>query len=170
MWPSDVPSRAASYWKERCNLKPCPLATAILERYCGLDSGQHPKLPDQYIDLQGIFIFYCFGGCTDLGFTSLLVGRLLTVERNASSNLGCTLPSRFPLLFFLELYNSFLSTHTCVSAFAFIVDIEATFDICQCNFDIDRPTYTVEIDYPTFINLIIICCQIIQIIDSAVQL
>jgi hypothetical protein len=83
-------------------------------RNCGLDSGQHPKLADQYTDLQGIFIFYCCGGGTDLGFTFLLVGRLLTVERNASRNLGCTLPSRFPLLFFLEPCNSFLSTQNYV--------------------------------------------------------
>jgi hypothetical protein len=82
--------------------------------------------------------------------------------------LGCTLPSRFPWLFFLEPCNSFLSTHNCVLVFAFIVDIKATVDI-DSNLDVECPTCAVEIDYSTFRNLIINLGQIIQIPDSAVQ-
>ncbi|KAI3389305.1 hypothetical protein SNEBB_003524 [Seison nebaliae] len=102
------------------------------------------KLAEQCIGLQGFLLFHSFGGGTGSGFTSLLMERL-SVEFGKKSKLEFAIyPSPRISTAVVEPYNSILTTHTTLehSDCAFMVDNEATFNICNNNLDIERPTYT----------------------------
>ncbi|KAL3206624.1 hypothetical protein MRX96_010683 [Rhipicephalus microplus] len=102
------------------------------------------KVADQCTGLQGFLIFHSFGGGTGSCFTSLLMKRL-------SVDYGKKCKFEFAIYLakqvstgVLEPYNCILTTHTTLehSDCAFMVDNEVMFDICRCNLDIERPTYT----------------------------
>ncbi|KAK2112609.1 Tubulin alpha-1A chain [Saguinus oedipus] len=82
------------------------------------------KLADQCTGLQGFLVFHSFGGGTGSGFTSLLMERL-SVDYGKKSKLE------------FSIYPA--PQH---SDCAFVVDNEATYDICRRNLDIECPTYT----------------------------
>uniref|UniRef100_H2ZG58 Tubulin alpha chain n=1 Tax=Ciona savignyi TaxID=51511 RepID=H2ZG58_CIOSA len=102
------------------------------------------KLSDQCSGLQGFLIFHSFGGGTGSGFTSLLMERL-SVDYGKKSKLEFAIyPAPQISTAVVEPYNSVLTTHTTLehSDCAFMVDNEATYDICRRNLDVERPTYT----------------------------
>ncbi|KAK1346789.1 LOW QUALITY PROTEIN: hypothetical protein QTO34_000649 [Cnephaeus nilssonii] len=78
---------------------------------------------------------------TGFGFTSLLM-EWLSVDYGKKSMLEFSIYPAPPAM--VEPHNSILTIHTTLehSAFAFIVDNEAIYDICHHNLDIERPTYT----------------------------
>lgn len=134
----------------------------------GLDSGQHPKLADQYTDLQGIFIFYCFGGGTDLGFTSLLVGRLLTVEEMQMGIWDVPCPPGFHCYFFMSLVIPSSTPIIVFQSLLSLLTLQSLLTSDSVTWTLITPP-TLEIDYLTFSNHIINLGQIIQIPDSAVR-
>lgn len=102
------------------------------------------RLSEQCIGLQGFLVFHSFGGGTGSGFTSLLMEKL-SGEYGKKSKLEFAIypaPQLSPAI--VEPYNSILTTHTTLehSDCAFMVDNEATYDICKRNLDITRPTYS----------------------------
>ncbi|MGH0139533.1 UNVERIFIED_CONTAM: hypothetical protein FKN15_005451 [Acipenser sinensis] len=99
---------------------------------------------DQCTGLQGFLIFHSFGGGTGSGFTSLLMERL-SVDYGKKSKLEFAVyPAPCVSTAVVEPYNSIMTTHTTLehSDCAFMVDNKAIFDICNCNLDVERPSYT----------------------------
>ncbi|XP_023563575.1 tubulin alpha-8 chain-like isoform X1 [Octodon degus] len=102
------------------------------------------KVTDHCSDLQGFLIFNSFGGGTGSGFTSLLMEQL-SVEYSKKSKLEFVIyPSPRVSTAVVEPYNSILTTHSTLehSDCVFMMDNEATFDICNRHLDIERPTYS----------------------------
>ncbi|KAM6306715.1 tubulin alpha-1C chain-like [Podargus strigoides] len=102
------------------------------------------KMTDQCSGLQGFLVFHSFGGGTGSGFTSLLMEQL-SMEYNKKSKLEFSVyPAPQVSTGVVEAYNSILTTHTTLehSDCSFMVDNEAIYDICNCNLDIECPTYT----------------------------
>ena len=102
------------------------------------------KLADQCNNLQGFLLFRSFGGGTGSGFGSLLMERL-SVDYGKKSKLEfCVYPAPRVATAVVEPYNAVLTTHTTMehADCTFMVDNEATFDICHQNLDVERPTYS----------------------------
>lgn len=101
------------------------------------------KLTEQCTGLQGFLVFHSFGGGTGSGFTSLLLERL-SVDYGKKSKLEFAIyPSPRVSTAVVEPYNSILTTHTTLehTDCAFMVDNEATYDICKKNLGVERPSY-----------------------------
>ncbi|KAF3706237.1 Tubulin alpha-1C chain Alpha-tubulin 6 Tubulin alpha-6 chain Detyrosinated tubulin alpha-1C chain [Channa argus] len=102
------------------------------------------KLTEQCTGLQGFLVFHSFGGGTGSGFTSLLMERL-SIDYNKKSKLQFSIyPSPQVSSAVVEPYNSILTTHSTLEHCdcAFMVDNEASFEICRRNLYIKRPIYT----------------------------
>ena len=102
------------------------------------------KLADQCNNLQGFLLFRSFGGGTGSGFGSLLMERL-SVDYGKKSKLEfCVYPAPRVATAVVEPYNAVLTTHTTMehADCTFMVDNEATFDICHQNLDVEHPTYS----------------------------
>ena len=102
------------------------------------------KLADQCNNLQGFLLFRSFGGGTGSGFGSLLMERL-SVDYGKKSKLEfCVYPAPRVATAVVEPYNAVLTTHTTMehADCTFMVDNEATFDICHQNLDVQHPTYS----------------------------
>ncbi|XP_039249454.1 tubulin alpha-1 chain-like [Styela clava] len=102
------------------------------------------KLTEQCTGLQGFLVFHSFGGGTGSGFTSLLLERL-SVDYGKKSKLEFAIyPSPRVSTAVVEPYNSILTTHTTLehTDCAFMVDNEATYDICKTNLGVERPSYS----------------------------
>ncbi|EHB03773.1 Tubulin alpha chain, testis-specific [Heterocephalus glaber] len=102
------------------------------------------KVTDQCSDLQGFLIFHSFGGGTGSGFASLLMEQL-SMEYSKKSKLEFAIyPSPRVSTAVVEPYNSILTTGSTLehSDCVFMMDNEATFDICNRHLDIERPTYS----------------------------
>ncbi|CAF0726966.1 unnamed protein product [Brachionus calyciflorus] len=102
------------------------------------------RLADQCSGLQGFLIFHSFGGGTGSGFTSLLMERLSADYGKKSKLEFAVYPSPRISSAVVEPYNSVLTTHSTLehSDCAFMVDNEATYEICTRNLGIERPTFT----------------------------
>ena len=101
------------------------------------------KMVDQCTGLQGFLVFHSFGGGTGSGFTSLLMERL-SVDYGKKCKLEFAIyPAPQVATAVVEPYNAVLTTHTTLehTDCAFMVDNEATFDICRKRLDVERPTY-----------------------------
>jgi len=101
-------------------------------------------LADQCMGLQGFMIFHSVGGGTGSGFGSLLLERL-SVEYGKKSKLDfCIYPSPQISTSVVEPYNAILSTHALLehTDVSFVLDNEATYDICRRNLNIEQPSYT----------------------------
>ena len=102
------------------------------------------KLTEQCEGLQGFMIYHSFGGGTGSGFASLLMEHLC-VDFGKKSKLEFAIyPAPQVSTAVVEPYNAVLTTHTTLenSDCVFMVDNEATYDICHKNLGIERPTYT----------------------------
>jgi len=102
------------------------------------------KLTDNCTGLQGFLIFHSVGGGTGSGFGALLLERL-SIDYGKKSKLDfCIYPSPLVSTAVVEPYNSVLSTHTLLehTDVAFMLDNEASYDICKARLNVDRPTYT----------------------------
>ena len=102
------------------------------------------KLADQCNNLQGFLLFHSFGGGTRSGFGSLLMERL-SIDYGKKSKLEfCVYAAPRVAAAVVEPYNAVLTTHTTMehADCTFMVDNEATFDICHQNLDVERPTYS----------------------------
>ena len=102
------------------------------------------KLADQCTNLQGFLLFRSIGGGTGSGFGSLLMERL-SVDYGKKSKLEfCVYPAPKVATAVVEPYNAILTTHSTMehSDCTFMMDNEATFDICQDNLAIERPYYS----------------------------
>jgi len=120
------------------------------------------KLADQCTSLQGFLIFHSFGGGTGSGFTSLLMERL-SVQYGKKTKLEFAVyPAPQVSTAVVEPYNSVLTTHTTLehTDVAFMVDNEATYDICRTKFGIERPTY---------VNLNRILSQVVSSITASLR-
>lgn len=101
------------------------------------------KMTDQCTGLQGFLVFHSFGGGTGSGFTSLLLERL-SVDYGKKCKLEFAVyPAPKVATAVVEPYNAVLTTHTTLehTDCAFMVDNEATFDICNKRLDVERPSY-----------------------------
>jgi len=101
------------------------------------------KLADQCSSLQGFLVFHSLGGGTGSGFTSLLMERL-SLEHSKKSMLQFAIyPSPKVATAVVEPYNCLLTTHSTLEHFdcSFMVDNEATFELCLRNLGIERPMY-----------------------------
>nr|QSX72289.1 tubulin alpha 6 [Halisarca dujardinii] len=120
------------------------------------------KLVDACSGLQGFLVFHSFGGGTGSGFTSLLMERL-SVDYGKKSKLEFAIyPAPQMSTSVVEPYNAILTTHTTLEHVdcAFMVDNEATFEICNRNLQIERPSYH---------NLNRIICQIVSSITASLR-
>ena len=102
------------------------------------------KMADQCKGLQGFLVFHSFGGGTGSGFASLLLERL-SVDYGKKCKLEFAIyPAPQVATAVVEPYNAVLTTHTTLehTDCAFMVDNEATFDICRKRLDVERPSYT----------------------------
>ncbi|XP_016050609.2 tubulin alpha-4A chain-like [Erinaceus europaeus] len=106
-------------------------------------SDQIRKLADKCGGLQGFLISHSFGGGTGSGFTSLLMERLSDDYGKKSKLQFLVYPSPRVSTAIVEPYNSIVTTHSTMEHCDcdFLVDSEASYDICCRNLDIERPTY-----------------------------
>ncbi|XP_045461778.1 tubulin alpha-2 chain-like [Harmonia axyridis] len=93
--------------------------------------------------LSGFMIFRSFGGGTGSGFTSLLLSKINEEYQKASKLEFSVYPSPKVATSIVEPYNSVFSTHANLdtSTCTFLMDNEATFDICSKKLGIERPNY-----------------------------
>nr|UAM96084.1 tubulin alpha [Hippodamia variegata] len=93
--------------------------------------------------LQGFMIFRSFGGGTGSGFTSLLLSKVNEEYQKASKLEFSVYPSPRVATSIVEPYNAVFTTHSNLdtSTCTFIMDNEATFDICTKKLGIERPNY-----------------------------
>jgi len=102
------------------------------------------KLADKCTGLQGLMIFHACGGGTGSRLGCLMLERL-SVDCGKESKLSFTTwacPQVATAV--VETYNTVLCVHSLLEHTYVIImmDIEALYDICRCNLDIGRPTYT----------------------------
>ncbi|XP_055625096.1 tubulin alpha-8 chain-like [Toxorhynchites rutilus septentrionalis] len=111
----------------------------IIEHVCN----SIQKLAEQCDGLQGFLVFHSFGGGTGSGFTSLLMQRLATEYGKKCKLEFAVYPSPKISTAVVEPYNCVLSTSTTMqnSDCCFVMDNEATYDICTNNLQIGRPDY-----------------------------
>ncbi|XP_058054666.1 tubulin alpha-8 chain-like [Anopheles bellator] len=107
-------------------------------------SGTMRKLSEQCDGLQGFLIFNSFGGGTGSGFTSLLLDQIATNYGKKCKLQFAVYPAPLISTSVVEPYNSVLCTHATMSTSdcCFIMDNEATYNICSKTLQIDRPNYT----------------------------
>ncbi|KAK3927180.1 Tubulin alpha-1C chain [Frankliniella fusca] len=120
------------------------------------------KLADQCTGLQGFLIFHSFGGGTGSGFSSLLMERL-SVDYGKKSKLQFSIyPAPHISTAMVEPYNTVLATHSTLehSDCTFMVDNEASYDLCRNKLDVDRPNY---------INLNRLTCQVVSSITASLR-
>ena len=101
------------------------------------------RIADNCTGLQGFLVFHSFGGGTGSGFTSLLMERL-SIDYGKKSKLEfCVYPAPQISSAVVEPYNAILTTHTTLehSDCSFMVDNEATYEICTKHLGIEKPTY-----------------------------
>ncbi|XP_050096697.1 tubulin alpha-8 chain-like [Anopheles aquasalis] len=112
----------------------------ILERV----SDTMRKLTEQCGGLQGFLIFHSFGGGTGSGFTSLLLDHISTEFAKKCKLQFAVYPAPMISTSVVEPYNSVLCTHGTMntSDCCFIMDNEATYEICSKTLQIDRPKYS----------------------------
>lgn len=101
------------------------------------------KLTEQCDGLQGFLIFRSFGGGTGSGFTSLMMQQIAMDYGKKCKLEFAVYPSPKISTAIVEPYNTILTTHTTMesSDCCFMMDNEATYDICTKNLQIDRPDY-----------------------------
>merc|ERR1712008_6812 len=102
------------------------------------------KLADKCTGLQGFMIFHACGGGTGSGLGCLMLERL-SVDYGKKSKLSFTTwacPQIATAV--VETYNTVLCVHSLLEHTYVIImmDIEALYDICRRNLDVERPTYT----------------------------
>ncbi len=101
------------------------------------------RIADNCSGLQGFLVFHSFGGGTGSGFGALLMERL-SVDFGKKVKLEfCIYPAPQTATSVVEPYNSILTTHTTLehSDCSFMVDNEATYDICRRNLGLERPNF-----------------------------
>lgn len=101
------------------------------------------KLSEQCDVLQGFLIFRSFGGGTGSGLSSLLMQQISMDFGKKSKLEFAVYPAPRISTAVVEPYNSVLTTHTTMdsSDCCFMMDNEATYDICWRNLQIGRPDY-----------------------------
>ncbi|XP_053683553.1 tubulin alpha-8 chain-like, partial [Sabethes cyaneus] len=101
------------------------------------------KLTEQCDGLQGFLIFHSFGGGTGSGFTSLLMNQIALDYGKKCKLEFSVYPAPRISTAVVEPYNSVLTTHDSMdsSDCCFMIDNEATYDICANNLQIGRPDY-----------------------------
>ncbi|XP_055531196.1 tubulin alpha-8 chain-like [Wyeomyia smithii] len=101
------------------------------------------KLAEQCDGLQGFLVFHSFGGGTGSGFTSLLMQQLAAEYGKKCKLEFAVYPSPTISTAVVEPYNCVLSTSTTMqnSDCCFIMDNQATYDICSKYLQIGRPDY-----------------------------
>ncbi|XP_065087541.1 tubulin alpha-8 chain-like [Ochlerotatus camptorhynchus] len=101
------------------------------------------KQAEQCDGLQGFLVFHSFGGGTGSGFTALLMQRLASEYGKKCKLEFAVYPSPRISTAVVEPYNCVISTSTTManSDCCFIMDNEATYDICSKNLQIGRPDY-----------------------------
>ncbi|KAK3922644.1 Tubulin alpha-1C chain [Frankliniella fusca] len=120
------------------------------------------KLADQCTGLQGFLIFHSFGGGTGSGFSSLLMERL-SMDYGKKSKLQFSVyPAPQISTAVVEPYNTVLATHSTLehSDCTFMVDNEASYDLCRNKLDVERPNY---------INLNRLTCQVVSSITASLR-
>ncbi|XP_026283469.2 tubulin alpha chain [Frankliniella occidentalis] len=120
------------------------------------------KLADQCEGLQGFVIFHSFGGGTGSGFSSLLMERL-SVDYGKKSKLQFSIyPAPQISTAMVEPYNTVLATHTTLehADCTFMVDNEASFELCRRNLGVERPNYS---------NLNRLICQVVSSITASLR-
>uniref|UniRef100_A0A8D8ID37 Tubulin alpha chain n=1 Tax=Culex pipiens TaxID=7175 RepID=A0A8D8ID37_CULPI len=101
------------------------------------------KQSEQCDGLQGFLVFRSFGGGTGSGFTSLLMQQIAMDYGKKCKLEFAVYPAPRISTAVVEPYNSVLTTHTTMesSDCCFMIDNEATYDICTKNLQIGRPDY-----------------------------
>ena len=101
------------------------------------------RVADNCNGLQGFLVFHSFGGGTGSGFGALLLERLSADYGKKSKLEFSVYPAPQVSTAVVEPFNSILTTHTTLehSDCSFMVDNEATYDICKQNLGIERPGY-----------------------------
>uniref|UniRef100_A0AAG5DI87 Tubulin alpha chain n=1 Tax=Anopheles atroparvus TaxID=41427 RepID=A0AAG5DI87_ANOAO len=112
----------------------------IIERV----TGTLRKLSEQCDGLQGFLLFHSFGGGTGSGFTSLLLDQIAMDYGKKCKLQFAVYPSPKISTAVVEPYNAVLCTHGNMTSSdcCFIMDNEATYEICSKTLQIDRPNYT----------------------------
>jgi len=106
-----------------------------------LDRIRH--VADNCSGLQGFLVFHSFGGGTGSGFGALLLERLSADYGKKSKLEFSVYPAPQVSTAVVEPFNSILTTHTTLehSDCSFMVDNEATYEICKNSLGIERPGY-----------------------------
>ncbi|XP_019532181.3 LOW QUALITY PROTEIN: tubulin alpha-8 chain [Aedes albopictus] len=101
------------------------------------------KLAEQCDGLQGFLFYRSFGGGTGSGFSSLLMHQIAMDFGKISKLEFSVYPAPMISTAVVEPYNTVLTTHTTMesSDCCFMMDNEATYDICSKNLQIGRPDY-----------------------------
>merc|ERR1719324_1179539 len=102
------------------------------------------KLADNCTGLQGFMVYNAVGGGTGSGLGCLMLERL-SVDYGKKSKLSFTVWSCPQVATaVVEPYNTVLCVHSLLehTDVTIMLDNEALYDICRCNLDIERPTYT----------------------------
>lgn len=116
---------------------------SIGRQYIETVMDQMQKMAENCDGFQGFLIYNSFGGGTGSGFTSLLTERL-SGEYNKKVRLQYGVyPSPKISSAVVEPYNTVLTTHTTLdhSDCTFMMDNEATFDICSKKLGLPMPNY-----------------------------
>ncbi|CAO1318719.1 unnamed protein product [Diamesa tonsa] len=101
------------------------------------------KLAEQSDNFQGFLIYNSFGGGTGSGFTSLLIERLSNEYGKKCRLQFAVYPSPRISSAVVEPYNAVLTTHSTLdySDCTFMMDNEATYEICANKLGIPMPSY-----------------------------
>ncbi|CCH41729.1 tubulin alpha chain [Wickerhamomyces ciferrii] len=100
-------------------------------------------MSDQCDGLQGFLFTHSLGGGTGSGFGALLLEQL-SLEYGKKAKLEFAVyPAPQNSTSVVEPYNTVLTTHTTLehADCTFMIDNEATYDICRRNLDIQRPNF-----------------------------
>lgn len=117
---------------------------SIGRQYIDSVMDQIQKLSENCDGFQGFLIYNSFGGGTGSGFTSLLTERIATEYAKKVRLQYGVYPSPKISSAVVEPYNTVLTTHTTLdnSDCTFMMDNEATYDICSKRLGVTMPTYT----------------------------
>jgi tubulin alpha len=117
---------------------------SIGRQYIETVMDQLQKLSENCDGFQGFLIYNSFGGGTGSGFTSLLTERIASEYAKKVRLQYGVYPSPKISSAVVEPYNTVLTTHTTLdnSDCTFMMDNEATYDICSKKLGVTMPTYT----------------------------
>ena len=105
---------------------------------------QVQKLAENCDGFEGFLIYNSFGGGTGSGFTSLLTERISSEYAKKIRLQYSVYPAPKISSAVVEPYNTILTTHSTLehSDCTFLMDNQATYDICTKNLGVSMPTYT----------------------------